>query len=150
MARGEPGRALPESPSDAPDNEQAEAPRRQRPRRVVQEEDGESIVEYLPPQYREAWQAGAGPEPVQSPSADPSGGDSGGGPSSSGPSSKPFAAPSTPPAKDPAVEGKARALNPERPSLKQEYARAFGRALPQPPQSASASGSGSANGDQQG
>lgn len=60
IARGEDPSSVPRSPSEASDEEPAEAPRTRRGRRVVQEEDAESI-EYLPPQYREAWHGGARP-----------------------------------------------------------------------------------------
>lgn len=138
MARGEePGRAPPGSTSDGPENEQVEAPQRPRGHRVVQEEDGESFVEYLPPQYREAWQAG--PEPGQSPPTAPE--DSPGPYSGSG-SQELAALVTAPVAQDPALKDKVRTLNAERPQLKQEYKRAFGRALPRPPQSPPTSGFG--------
>lgn len=43
------------SSTELSDEERPLEPRRRRGRRVVQEEDSESVVEYLPPQYQEAW-----------------------------------------------------------------------------------------------
>lgn len=126
---------IPSSSSGDPQLDHTVGPRRDSARRIVQEEDAEAGVEYLPPRYREIWSR---PEPDQPASAD-----SNDSPDISSPAtaSKDFAAPSTPPVQDVALEDKVRGLNAERPSLKQEYARAFGRVLPQPPQSTSPSGS---------
>lgn len=135
MARGEDPHG---GPTTAPmDEGSLTEPRRQRGHRVVQEEDGESFVEYLPPQYRDAWNGGGDPGPSTSMRmrGDPS------------PSSDPEVLPTgrrspVAPIQDPELEDKVRGLNADRPQLKQEYTRAFSRALPHPPHTASSSDSG--------
>lgn len=105
--------------------EQIVQEQRQRGYRVVQEEDGESFVEYLPPQYRDDWQGVAEPhsrlsaESVEHP-----------GPNAPGTQ---LPQPQGALGANSTLQEKARALNRDRPRLKQQYAKAFGRPLPSTP-----------------
>lgn len=99
-------------------------------RRIVREQDAEGIIEYLPPEYMEIWRGARAPEPEPSPSA-----------ISDHSSDIPMRT-STQPGRDPSLDDKVKVANTDRPLLKQEYARTFGRALPKPPRSTSAHASG--------
>lgn len=111
--------------SEASDDESMEEPRHWRGRRIVQEEDGEGVLQ--PPQYGEASHAGAEPGASRpTPQAEDR-------ETLAGPPSLHMAGSMTAPIQDPALEAKVRALSSNRPRLKQQYERAFGRALPQPP-----------------
>lgn len=121
------------SDEEASDVETTSHQRRRRGHRIVQEEDGESVVEYLPPQYREAWQAGAEHGPSH-----PSPGEFVHDPTES--EVQHLGGPSSAPLRDRALEEKVRGFDSsDRPPLKQAYARVFSRALPQPPTSMSSS-----------
>lgn len=98
---------------------------RQRGYRVVQEEDGESFVEYLPPQYRDDWQEAAESHSRLSP-------DSMEGPEPNAPGPQ-LPQPQGASGAISALQEKVRALNRDRPLLKRQYARAFGRPLPATP-----------------
>lgn len=129
MANEESPRSATPGSSETSDTESTEEPRRRRGRRIVQEEDGESVLGYQPPQYGAASPPGAEPDASQ---PNPPGRDR---EAVGGPLSLHKAAPTKAPIQDPALEDKVRALSPNRPQLKQQYERAFGRALPQPPNS---------------
>lgn len=129
MARGEEPRRS--SNAGSSDEEGSREPRRRRGRRVVQEEDGESVVEYLPPQYREAWQSGGERGPSHHSEQDEPQLD---------PEVQQLDGPSSAPIQDRALAGKVGGLSSSsQPPLKQAYARVFNRALPRPPHSSVAS-----------
>lgn len=134
LARGQDPRGPPVASGQAAGEEPTAEPRRHI---FVQEEDGQPIIEYLPPQYRDDWQGGAAPLPASDQRSRPDSGQA-------TPEPEPLAEGSAgAPTQDPALLAKVRSTgnsDPDRPALKQEYARAFPRALPRPPQAESASG----------
>lgn len=84
--------------------------------RLGQDETGSELVEFLPPQYRDDWQA----EP-----AAPQQFEAGSRPLSSSPASPESSDTPQPTTLVPALKDEYRVLIPDRPPLKQEYARAF-------------------------